>query len=711
MSRKGTGKRNDEPAGGEPSGLQRDLFERERQLRDLTEQSLGFLEELAEARRQLGDRERLVARIGELERLLADTRQRLAHGGGVAPDRSAAAAPLAIVFWGEGSLAAATAHRTAGGDLPVCWVGVPADVPADFADAGVTLLVHRDATTPAQCWNLGLAGTSAEAVLFVGPGVRVAAAAVPAVPAANVALLAPSVARGEATAVGCVEADTLLRLVPRPVPKPAGPAPFPVPWAAPEAFVVRRAAFASVGAFDEGLLGATSLLDWTLRARRANFDVVGTTALELVADPAQAVAAPDRERLFVLAQHRPDQVARALADLPELWQLGPGELAGFVAAVLARLPAGDAAAQRAVLDRISIGLVQHSLPAHQVCVLVQSSRIALLRSCIDAGLLQGDELEAALHRAETQLVTPAAAAFEALGRDITLCRGAATATARVLEQTRAERREIDAQRHAQSDRAERAEGARASVAQQLEQVQVWLREAQAELKRVQERRQEAERELGEARLAAQRNADEAKRSADEAKRSADEAKRNADEAKRLEQQLRALQQARQQDESRLQAAQRDQQALAAQLQAVQQRAVDAERRLAALQQGHVALEREYQAADRELRAVHEHTAELARIVGFVRGVDREGMRNRLQFLQQEAEKFAQTLRTAGAADERALLASVKQLADELADRDRTLREREQWIALLLREVASRRLFPRQLQEHERAFLDRLGKPS
>lgn len=698
MSSKKAARRDDEvpPDADGSLRLQRDLADRERQLRDLTEQSLGFLEELAEARRLNADRDRLAERIGELERQLADLRRRLLHAGGsapTAPQGDGARAPsLAVAFWGEGSLAAAREHHAACGDAAVVWVGPPSAVPADFVHDSIRTVVHRDAATPAQCWNLALAATDADAVLLVAPGL--VPAGPPTLPdglAANCALLAPRVDADDEASIGCVEADALLRLVPRPLPEPLAETPTPVPWAAPAAFVVRRAAYERIGAFDESLLGSASLLDWTLRARRANFEVLGTDATS-VRGEARALLddAHDRERLFVLALHRPEQVAQGLADLDALWQMAPNELAAYLAAILARLPAGDLAAQRSVLDRISIGLVQNSLPGAQVCALVQSSRVALLRSCIDAGVQLSGELEAALHRAESQLVTPAAAAFEALGRDIALCRSAATATARTLEQTRAERREIDQQRHAQSARADRAEGARATTAQQLEQVQTWLREANEEQKRLQERRREAEREIAEARQAAQ------------------QLRQQADGR---EAELAALRQERERQDAALRELRQERERLAAELDAARTRTGQAEERLAAQLQSHRELEQEFLRVDKELRGMHEHTAELARLVGFATGVDRNGMRSRLEFLQQEADKFARTLRQSGAQDERQLLDNVARLARQLEQTGQALREREQWIALLLREVASRRLFPRQLLDHERAFLDHVGKSS
>jgi hypothetical protein len=711
--------------------LQRELAERDRQLRDLAEQSLGFLEELAEARRLNGDRERLAERISELERTVADGRLRLQNAGGCAPSRRRSgkkgqqAPPLEVVFWGEGSLAAALANREACGDVPVTWVGLPADVPADVPPKAIATIVHRDAHTPAQCWNLGMAGTTADAVLFVGPHVQLTAP--PALPddvAPNTVLLCPRLDRDGVPEIGCVERDPLLHLVPRPQPDPMPGEPFPVPWAAVDAFVVRRAAFERVGTFDEALLGGASLLEYTLRARRANFEVHGVATPTLVA-AGNAAAPPDgdhdRERLFVLAMYRPDQVGRALADLTELWQLGTGQLSAYLAAILARLPAGDLSVQRAVLDQITTGLVQHALPQAQVCALVQSSRVALLRSCVDADLVNRDELDAALHRAERHLVAPVAAAFEALAQDISLCRNAATATARTLEQTRAERRQIDTERHAQSDRAERADGARGHVEKQLEQVQVWLREANAELKLVQERRGAAEQKLADV---SQRSGEELRRLQGEREQLAQQLQAEREqstlklqaERERSTQQLEAARQANEQSAQQLQQVSGERDQLRQQVQRLTRERDEArllaqktDERLAAQLQSHRELEQEFLSVDRSLRGMHEHTAELARIVGLASDSDRDGLQRRLTFLHEEAEKLAATLRTAGAPDERALLTNLDRLAQQLAATERTLREREQWIGVLLQEATSRRLFARPLQDHERAFLDRVGK--
>jgi chromosome segregation ATPase len=398
--------------------------------------------------------------------------------------------------------------------------------------------------------------------------------------------------------------------------------------------------------------------------------------------------------------------------------LGTGDLTSFLTALLARLPVGDLSVQRAIFDQIVTGVVRSALPSAQVCSLVQASRVALLRSCIDADLIGSDDLEVALQRAETQVVAPAPVAFEALANDIQMCRNAARATSQALAACREERAAIDAERHAQAARAERAEGARASVAQQLEQVQTWLREAQAEVKQVQAARQDSEQQLAVASQAGQRASGDLQRLHAERQQIEQNLQQALRQQQQLDQQLQAANAQREQVEQQLQAAhaqceQQEQQVqqLSAQRDEATALGRQADERLAAQLASHRELEREFLERDHSLRSMHEHTAELARIVGLANDGDREGLERRLAFLLQEAEKFAATLRSAGAADERALLTNLDSLAKQLANTERTLREREQWVVALLQEVTARRLFPRDLLDHERAFLDRFGKPS
>ena len=220
MSKKGPKPVADVVAGARSAvDLARDLADRERQLRDLTEQALGFLEELAESRRQNRDRDRLADRSGELERAVADARQRLLRAGGCVvdpPEQGAKKTPLAVAFWGSESFADAAACTAFCTEVPVLWVGPPASVPAKGKAGNLQTVVHRDAHTEAQCWNLAMAATAAEYVLMLGPSTRLLRE--PPLPEAvppNAAVLCPRIERNQSFEVGCVESDDLLRLRPR----------------------------------------------------------------------------------------------------------------------------------------------------------------------------------------------------------------------------------------------------------------------------------------------------------------------------------------------------------------------------------------------------------------------------------------------------------------------------------------------------------------
>ena len=175
MTKKGEKPTTDVAGARSAVDLARDLADRERQLRDLTEQALGFLEELAESRRLNAKREDLVTRIGELERALGDARQRLLHAGGCVVDPPGADAekvPLAVAFWGSEAFADAAACSAFCSEVPVLWVGLPASVPGKSKPGKLRPVVHRDARSEAQCWNLAMAATAAEYVLLLGPGAR-----------------------------------------------------------------------------------------------------------------------------------------------------------------------------------------------------------------------------------------------------------------------------------------------------------------------------------------------------------------------------------------------------------------------------------------------------------------------------------------------------------------------------------------------------------
>ncbi|MEO6595858.1 MAG: hypothetical protein ABIP94_13990 [Planctomycetota bacterium] len=695
--------------------LLRDLAERERQLRDLTEQSLGFLEELAESRRLNADREQIAQRLGQLEHMLGETQRRLRHAGGVVQAPSEGASPtsregLEVVFWGGEAWADAVASCADRGRVPVLWVGGadalpskskakrqgkagtksaakpegdPSANPADAFGNSPQVIAHRDARTSAQCWNLGMAATSADYVLFVGPGLQLRTE--PKLPTAvppNAALLCPRIVRGKRSELGCEELQ-LLRLRPCEAASTDAVEPTKVDWPSAESFLVRRAAFERIGLFDEGLLGSAALLDFTLRSRRSNFEVLGAPGLAVVGSGESVGAATpqdDEQRLLVLAAHRPEALGLALADMPLLWQMEPGALSGYLAQLLSRVRSDDGnAPQRAVLEQIALGLVRHALPVAQVCARVRESRLALLRGLADVDLPTGrEEVVASLGRAEQHEFREPVGAFAVLLEDMAQNRRVVGSAVQVLQQqlqqAHAQTREIDEQRHAQLARAERADGVIRTVQTQLDQVQVWLREAHARLEasgeqqvrldlRLQEEargRERVERELATSRVAL-----------DERQRELQEAKQQRQEA------LRELQ--------------------------------EGQRQTAATRSQYRELEAEFLATDAGLRELRDEVSAMARLMGLASTERGEKLQLRLAQLHEESVRFAETLRVAGAPDSQALLKSLDALAQRLQGAEQTVVERDGWIALLLEEVQKRRVFPRKLLAHEQALLDRAAR--
>ncbi len=636
------------------AALHRALADRERQLRDLTEQSLGFLEDLAEERRRAGERERLGQRIGELERQVADARRRLLHAGGAvpvaAPDDEGARPALEIVFWGADSHAAAAAAAAAG--LPAVWVGLPEDVPPGAPAANLPVAVNRTARTGPQCWNLGFAATRAEAVLFVGAGLTLTAIGDgEAFARPDAALVSPRIETAAGATLGVDSTDDLLRLAPhRATDGDANGGPF----ASARAFAVRRAAFDRVGAFDEGRPATAALVDWTLRARRANFTVAA--APDCVATDAGGAATAgdgreeldalaDRDRLHLIAGHFPDRLGRALADAGTLWEQAPHAAPELLGQLLGRLPANDNAVPRELLDRVAIDLAAQGQPGALVIAQLQERRLALLRALRDSEPPHHrEEVVAALDRAGKQRFGTPAEAFRALADEIGLAGRVASGFRTVLQETRTERQQLDAERHAQSARAERAVGSRESVQAQLDA---------------------AARELAAAREQQQQTG-------------------------RLAEQLRGQLDAQTQANAQMLAR-------AAQLDA-----------LLADRDGHIANR------DQQLAALKREHGQIAGLLGLTDHAPATEVNARLGELKAEAHRLhttlVATLQAAGASDPESLLADLRIVRERYAAAQTTLAERERWIGLLLAEVQKRRLRPRALLPHEQALLDRLRAP-
>jgi hypothetical protein len=579
----------------------RALAERERQLRDLTEQALGFLEELAESRRINRDRDQIAARVGELERTLADARARLRHAGIGREQSDGAFPPLEIVCWGEGARERAAAVQAADPSRPVLWIALPEDAPP--SGSGPPALIHRNARSPAQCFNLGMAATHGACVLFLGPGVTVAAdlpvprsAAQP-----NAALLCPRVLRGDGEELGCAETDDLMHLRSLPAVADRGQD-LVVPLPQADAFLLRRAAFEHAGLFDEALAGPATLIDYVFRARARNLEVLAATDCTVTAARA-ALLPDDAERLRLLARHRPAVLGRALASTDLLWQLEPEAARGLLQQLLAELPPGDhASAQRAALDAIALGLVAHAMPQEQLATRLQAIRISLLESVARSDFAAGrDEAVAELAGARAAGV-PAAGLLAGLQRDLDLDRRVRAAMLAALAAEQSERRRLDGEFHAQLARAERADGAAMAARARLDQ--------------------------------------------------------REDEFRRLEQEFTTLRDAQAAGERLLHACQR---------------------RLAEAEHALEASNRQRAEGERALEASAHREAELDRALT-------ASMRS-----QDEGERRLQTTDA------------------ELRSQREQLAERERWIALLLREVGRRRMFPRRLLEHELELLRRTGQ--
>lgn len=818
--------------------LLRAIAEKERQLTDLTEQSLGFLEELAEAKRQAAGNADLARRLEELERSLADARQRLRHAGGSAPSAAESDAEqtpaLEIVFWGADTATAALASAAAKAGVRVSWVGVPTVVPAQARRAKtMSWITHRDARTPAQCWNLGMASTNADAVLFLGPGMRLDGQVQVPVAATNpnAALLCPRVQRGSEATIGFDEADPLLHLRSRPAPPPES-ASVDVGYPSAQAFLVRRPAFERIGMFHEGLVGSAALLDYAMRARHKSFAIVSAPDLTLQAsgDHPGCDDAEDGERLQVLAQHRPEQLGRALADSASLWKREPSAIAAHLRQLLAALPnSQDAAVIRSAMEQVAVGIVEHSQPSRRIIAQVQTIRIELLRALTTTEVPVERELaEVALHRAEQEPVATVTAAFAALAQDLALDLRIRSALLENVQQLRAERQRLIAECDAHAVRADRAAADGSAVHQQLlavekklarsEQRLDWtgqmlaniqqqldqsrdvraaaeqklaateqrladiqqlhdqaqreltahrerlaevtlgfgakqqeLADSSATLDNLRQARADAEASLNvalqtldeatktlaktqsrleetEAELAAQKAAEAAKLQAateDAARAQADLARRlqaateeahliRAEVADKLQQ--AAEETARASSEREALASQRDAMArerdaiahernsMARELQRANDRAHTAEQALADQQRSAEALSQGLQYASDALQKSQAELATVAKSIGLQSPPPMERFVELLGMLNRDAHLLAATLAATGAIDSASLVADMRDTKAQLAELSSRLKERETWIALLLQEVAKRRLVGRKLLPHEQSFL-------
>ncbi|MBI4879420.1 MAG: hypothetical protein HY812_07130 [Planctomycetes bacterium] len=353
--------------------------DREQELRDLTRQSLDLLEQLAEARGRvaalLDERREAEERCARLAEMLADAGRRVRATRGVRSlcGAPAAGASLHLVFWSEGPGADEARLRDgllAAGDYPVLVLAGREAQVEQGSGSGAALVLEPGGRSPAELWNTGMAATDAPLVLFLGPSASVARSA------ANLSLLArledeavalgqPLLeAQGGVDTLGLVDTgDLVLERAPWP---PAGAS--PLEFVAPEAFVVRRAAYLRIGPFDEALRGEIALAEYCLRAQSHDFQLHGVPGVRVVLAPErgapQAEDARARDRLIALASHRPGAALAALASCGLLERLAPEEAADLTRSILERLPgAGQWRQGIDVLAAEAASLAGRALPA------------------------------------------------------------------------------------------------------------------------------------------------------------------------------------------------------------------------------------------------------------------------------------------------------------------------------------------------------------
>lgn len=464
--------------------LQTALAERERQLRDLTEQSLDLLDRLAEAQRHEAELRAVAGRADELARQLDDARRHIRTAGGAVlrGGTSEPARAVEIVLWGgdAASVRARLATLTgADADLDgtsVTWVGPAATMPAWAGDDDrVQWLTGAEVRTPAQCWNVAMAATRADLVLFLGPSARPAGALdLPDLANdASVALAQPICVRGDTTYLGRSDHRNLTDLTPIVVdPAPTGPT--DVPFADPAAFVVRRRAFETVGMFDEGLLSDFALAEYALRARSRGFRTLGLPtarlALAPVATTDQLTRGHDvaRDRLLLLASYRPAALGSALAAEETLWQLEPGAVVPFVDNLLARLP--DGAPTKATLAAILGAMVASAAPATKVIATVHDLLAAQVRVWTTPPLPEAaDELTALVARVDAAPPGSIEEALAALNAVLAFERRWVPQLAGNLMDATRQHAEVAAHRQ---EIASQLEGARAEARLHLEGLQV-----------------------------------------------------------------------------------------------------------------------------------------------------------------------------------------------------------------------------------------------
>lgn len=707
-------------------------------------------------------------RIASLEAALADVRQRLRNGSrailaaGAATDSSKSGFDLAL--WGFG------AEPEADLDAAIaCVGGLPATVmmghqhrAESFAGAPRNRwsVLESSCARPAHYWNQAMAATTQDVVVFLAAGLEVGAEDVRRLAEAarcdGVATSCPRVIRGDGTSMGYSE-QGILEI--RAAPFSSDVASALVPFASPEVFAIARKAYEAVGPFDQDLTTGLALAEWTMRAASQSLRVVGVAsadAREVTPRPAAPVANAESDRLVVLARHRPHQFMVAALASEALWQGDADAVATTLRAAIQRLP--GAHEFPAAVD-ILVHQAQCVASYKRVSMAVRQRAVALCNELqLPADLAASDAaLPSLVDRAVSSVVVlrqqSASAAravqdAEQARRDLEQATSRHAAIERELKDGMLARSStIDALRHELLER-ERAIGSlkedlgrRVGESQRLvEQLEehrkavLELRE-QAALDRAERERLvgvDAKRVAAEEQLARFREEMSARlRTAIEAGSGKVEASRQ--ESERLRLRIESLEQSVADATRRAETAERGLAAsiargeeaeavsraagaralgLEARIRSADERlteleaALDAEK--AAVAQGSALAEARASRQAEAIREIEERLAAANAGASRLEGeLEERGARNaELDRKRAQIEELAASLR-------KELEAARHRSREEAARADaseRTLREREEWICLLLHEVCQRRVMPRDLLPHETEFLARNAKP-